>query len=261
MKILVIDADPDTRDSLTVGLQLQWQDCEVLTAAGAESGEQAFFDHLPDVVLLDPDLPDESGYDVLRAIRRVSDVPVLLLSARGAETDQVKGLERGADDYLVKPVGQLILLARIKAVLRRAALPPPVDARPDFVAGDLAINFQAHQVTLQGAPVKLTPVEYKLLYHLARNAGHLLPHQALLDRVWGADDGATTHHLKVFVSRLRAKLERPGGACYIETERGLGYRFVRPRDVRSAPAPPAPLWALRPPAPAAVPAGAGSYAA
>jgi DNA-binding response OmpR family regulator len=261
MKILIVDADPRARDALTVGLQLQWQDCEVITAADGEAGEEDFFEHVPDVVLLDPDLPDRSGYDVLRAIRRVSDVPVLILSARGAETDQVRGLELGADDYLVKPVGQLVLLARIKAVLRRAELPPPVDARPDFVAGDLAINFQSHQVTLRGAPVKLTPVEYKLLYHLARNAGRLLPHQALLDRVWGDDYGATTHHLKVFVSRLRAKLEPEGGQRYIETERGLGYRFVRPSELRPAPAPSAPLWTLRPPAPAAVRAGAGSYAA
>jgi DNA-binding response OmpR family regulator len=261
MKILVIDADPRTRDALTVGLQLQWQDCEVLAAAGGEAGEQAFFDHLPDVVLLDPALPDTSGYDVLRAIRRVSDVPVLLLSARGAETDQVKGLERGADDYLVKPVGHLVLLARIKAVLRRAELPPPVDARPDLVAGDLAINFQARQVTLRGEPVKLTPVEYKLLYHLARNAGRLLPHQALLDRVWGADDGATTHHLKVFISRLRAKLEPEGGPRYIETERGLGYRFVRPGALPPAVAPPAPVRPVRPVRPLRPLAPAGSYAA
>jgi two-component system, OmpR family, KDP operon response regulator KdpE len=252
MKILIVDADPRTRDALTVALQLQWQDCEVVTAADGEAGEEAFFEHVPDVVLLDPALPDRSGYDVLRAIRRVSDVPVLVLSARGTETDQVKGLELGADDYVVKPFGHLALLARIKAVLRRAELPPPVNARPDFVAGDLAINFQAHRVTLRGAPVKLTPVEYKLLYHLARNAGHLLPHQALLDRVWGAEDGATTHHLKVFVSRLRGKLEPAGDADprYIETERGLGYRFARPSDVSPTESPLAPLT-LRPIAPAA----------
>jgi DNA-binding response OmpR family regulator len=239
MKILIVDNDSPTVDALTVGLQLQWQDCEIVTAAGGDAGEQAFFDHLPDVVVLEVALPDRSGYDVLRAIRRVSDTPVLILSVRGDETDQVKGLELGADDYVVKPASLLVLLARIKAALRRAELPPPVNARPDFVAGDLAVNFQSQQVTLRGEPVKLTPVEYKLLYHLARNAGHLLPHQALLDRVWHADDGATTHHLKVFVSRLRRKLERPAGPRYIETERGAGYRFVRPGDLRPVAAAPA----------------------
>jgi two-component system KDP operon response regulator KdpE len=261
MKVLIIDADPHVLDALSVGLQLQWQDCEVVTAAGGEAGEQAFFDHLPDVVLLDPALPDRSGYDVLRVIRRVSDVPVLVLSARGEEHDQVRGLELGADDYVVKPFGHLALLARIKAVLRRAELPPPVAARPDFVAGDLTINFQSHQVVVHGEPVRLTPVEYKLLYHLVRNAGHLLPHQALLDRVWGADDGATTHHLKVFVSRLRAKLEPEGGPRYIETERGLGYRFARPSDLRPSTAPPVPVTPLRPLAPVGTAAMVGSHAA
>jgi two-component system KDP operon response regulator KdpE len=181
------------------------------------------------VVVLDVAMPGKSGFEVLQEIRRISDVPVILLTARGEELDQVRGLELGADDYVVKPVRHLALLARIKAVLRRAELPPPLQALPDFVAGDLAVNFQNHQVTLQGQSVKLTPVEYKLLYHLVRNAGRLMTHQALLDHVWGEDYSATTDHLKVFISRVRAKIEPPGGAHYIETERGLGYRFVRPQ--------------------------------
>ena len=97
-------------------------------------------------------------------------------------------------------------------------------------AGELAINFQSHEVTVRGEPVKLTPVEYKLLYHLVRNAGRIMPHPALLDRVWGEDYGATTDYLKVFISRLRSKIEREDGPRYIETERGLGYRFVRPKE-------------------------------
>jgi len=141
----------------------------------------------------------------------------------------VRGLELGADDYVTKPFSHLALLARIKAVLRRAEMPAPVRALPDFRAGELEINFQSHEVTVRGERVRLTPVEYKLLYHLVRNAGRLMPHQALLDRVWGEDYDATTDYLKVFVSRLRAKIEREGGPRYIETERGLGYRFVRPQ--------------------------------
>jgi two-component system KDP operon response regulator KdpE len=120
--------------------------------------------------------------------------------------------------------------------LRRVDLPEPTQAQPDFVAGDLTINFQSHRVTLRGQTVKLTPVEYKLLYHLVRNAGRLMPHAALLDRVWG-DDTATTDHLKVFISRLRAKIEPEGGEQYIETERGLGYRFVRPKTSAAAQGP------------------------
>jgi two-component system KDP operon response regulator KdpE len=172
-----------------------------------------------------------NGFDVLRQIRRVSDAPVIMLTARGDDVDQVRGLELGADDYVPKPFSHLALMARIKAVIRRAEMPPPVESLPDFTAGDLAIHFQNQEVTLAGEPVKLTPIEYKLLYHLVRNAGHLMPHQALLDRVWGADYDAGPEYLKVFISRLRGKLRQSGGADFVVTERGRGYRFVRPRDL------------------------------
>lgn len=233
MKILVCDDDAHILDALTVGFQLQWQDAEVIAARDGEAGMQAFYDHDPNVVILDVSMPRKNGFEALREIRRISDVPVIMLTARGEEMDQVRGLELGADDYVVKPFSHLALLARIKAVLRRAELPPPINALPDFIAGDLTINFQNHQVTLAGQPVKLTPVEYKLLYQLVRNAGRLMPHQTLIDRVWGEDYGATTDHLKVFISRLRAKIEAPNGPHFIETERGLGYRFVRPPAQRS----------------------------
>ncbi len=241
MKILVVDDDPHILDAVTVGFQLQWQDADVLPAADGEAGLRAFYEHDPDVVVLDVALPGKNGFEVLQEIRRVSDAPVIMLTARGEEMDQVRGLEMGADDYVVKPFSHLALLARIKAVLRRAELPPPVRALPDFTAGELAINFQNHQVTLKGEAVRLTPVEYKLLYHLVRNAGRLMPHQVLLDRVWGDSYGATTDYLKVFISRLRAKIEPPEGPHFIETERGLGYRFVRPREAAAEHSEPAPL--------------------
>lgn len=239
MKILIIDDDPHTLDALSIGIPLQWQSAEILTARDGEEGIEYFFESDPDLVLLDVTLPRKNGFEVLQTIRRVSDVPVIMLTARGEELDQVRGLELGADDYVIKPFGHLSLLARMKAVLRRADLPTPVDTQPDFVSGDLAISFASHQVTVRGEAVKLTPVEYKLLYQLVRNAGRLLPHQALLDRVWGEDYGATTDHLKVFISRLRAKLELPTGQHFIETERGLGYRFIRPHE--PAASPPRPL--------------------
>jgi two-component system KDP operon response regulator KdpE len=228
MKILIVDDDPRIREALVTGLQLQWQDAEVLEAADGEAGLRHFFDANPDVVLLDITMPRMSGFEVLKEIRLLSEVPVILLTARGEEMDQVRGLELGADDYLLKPIKHAALMARIKAVLRRAELPPPTQALPDFVAGELAVNFQAQQVTLGGEPIRLTPVEYRLLYQLVRNAGHLLPHRALLDRVWGSDYQASPEYLKVFISRLRAKLRRPGSPEYIQTERGLGYRFARP---------------------------------
>src|SRR5918911_276465 len=228
MKLLVVDDDPRLREALEVGVQLQFQDAQVLTAPDGECGLDRFFDEQPDLVVLDVTMPRMNGFEVLKAIRQVSDVPVIMLTARGDDVDQVRGLELGADDYVAKPFSHLALMARIKAALRRAELPPPVQALPDFSAGDLAIHFQNQEVTIGGQPVRLTPVEYKLLYHLVRNAGHLLPHEALLDRVWGSNYEASPEYLKVFVSRLRSKLRRPGGPEYIETERGRGYRFVRP---------------------------------
>ncbi|HUX85526.1 MAG TPA: response regulator transcription factor [Chloroflexota bacterium] len=233
MKILVVDDDPQILDALTVGFQLQWQDSTVIPARDGETGLRRFEEHEPDVVVLDVTMPGIGGFEVLQEIRLKSDVPVIMLTARGEDTDQVRGLELGADDYVVKPFSHLALVARIKAVLRRSEMPPPVDAAPSFVAGDFAMNFQNRLVTLRGEPIRLTPVEYKLLYQLVRNAGHLVPHQTLLARVWGEDYGATTDHLKVFVSRLRTKIEEPGGPHYLETERGLGYRFVRPREAVS----------------------------
>ena len=234
MKILVVDDDPRLREALEVGLQLQWEDTQVIGAGDGEAGLEAFFELNPDLVLLDVNMPGKTGFEVVKEIRRVSDVPVIMLTARAEDTDQVRGLELGADDYVAKPFSHLALVARIKAVRRRAELPPPVEAVPDFVAGELAVHFQNHEVTLAGEQIQLTPVEYRLLYHLVRNAGHLMPHQALLDRVWGSDYEAGPEYLKVFISRLRSKLRRPGGPEYIETERGRGYRFIRPRPVAAA---------------------------
>ncbi|HEU5315459.1 MAG TPA: response regulator transcription factor [Chloroflexota bacterium] len=228
MKILLVDDDPAILDAVSVGFQFQWQDSRVVTAPDGNKGLQAFYDEDPDVVVLDVTMPGKSGFEVLQEIRRISDVPVLLLTSRGGETDQVRGLELGADDYVVKPFSHLALMARIRAVLRRAELPPPVRTAPDFEAGELAIHFDRQEVTVGGAPVKLTPLEYKLLYHFVRNPGRLLPHRLLLDRVWGEETYPNPDYIKVFVSRLRAKLERPDGPHYFETERGVGYRFVKP---------------------------------
>ena len=227
MKILVADDDQHVLDSVTVGFQLQWQDCTVIPASDGEKSLTLFYEHDPDVVVLDVGMPGKSGFEVLTEIRRISDVPVIMLTAHGDEMEQVRGLELGADDYVVKPFGHLALLARIKAVLRRAELPPPARALPDFVAGDLAINFQNHQVTLKGEPIKLTPVEYKLLYHLVRNAGHVLQHATLLAKVWGREYVDEVDYIRVYIRRLRDKLgDLSDSPRYIQTERGTGYRFI-----------------------------------
>src|SRR5947209_7421172 len=172
MKLLVIDDDARLRETLQIGLSLQWEDAEVICAADGEAGLDAFFEANPDVVLLDLCMPRKNGYEVLSEIRRVSDTPVIMLTARGEDTDQVRGLELGADDYVAKPFSHLALVARIKAVRRRAGLPPAGEAMPDFRSGDLAIHFADQRVSLAGETLKLTPIEYKLLYALVRNAGH-----------------------------------------------------------------------------------------
>ena len=241
LKILIVDDDPDLLEAVGLGMQLQWPGAEVVTAEDGEQGLQVFFEQTPDVVLLDVSLPRLDGFEVLRRIRAVSDTPVLMLTARGEELDKVRGLEIGADDYVTKPFSPLELLARIKAILRRVELPPPVRATPSFVAGDLAINFDSHEVTRRGEPVPLTALEYKLLYHLVRNAGHVLTRAGILARVWGDEYRDQSDYLKVYISRLRSKLEDdPDRPRYIITERGLGYRFNRspsplPARTRRAP--------------------------
>jgi two-component system KDP operon response regulator KdpE len=227
VKILVVDDAPDVIESVRIGFALQWRDTEVI---GAVTGERALEDveqELPDVVLLDVGLPDLDGFEVLRQIRAFSDVPVIMLTARDDTLDKVKGLELGADDYVTKPFNHLELLARVRAVLRRHEMPGPTSRAPSFRAGDLEVDFARQQVRLGGTRLDLTPTEYKLLYHLVRNAGHVLPHATLLAKVWGREYVDELDYLRVYVRRLRHKLgDEPDAPRYIRTERGLGYRFV-----------------------------------
>jgi DNA-binding response OmpR family regulator len=230
MKILIVDDDHDLLEALGLGLQLQWQGIELVTATDGEAALARFFDETPDVVLLDVGLPLLDGFEVLRRIRQVSDTPVLMLTARGEELDKVRGLEIGADDYITKPFSPLELLARIKADLRRSELPPPVRVVPSFKADDLSVNFDSQEVRRGDQPIALSATEYRLLFQLVRNAGHVVPRETLLARVWGDEYRDQTDYLKVYISRLRAKLEDdPERPRFILTERGLGYRFARAR--------------------------------
>ncbi len=144
--------------------------------------------------------------------------------------DKVKGLELGADDYITKPFNHLELMARVKAVLRRLAMPMPTSRAPSFRAGDLEVDFAAQEARLEGERLELTPTEYKLLYHLVRNAGHVLQHGTLLAKVWGREYVDEVDYLRVYIRRLRDKLgDDPDNPRYIRTERGLGYRFLARR--------------------------------
>jgi two-component system KDP operon response regulator KdpE len=229
VKILVVDDAPEVVESVRLGLMVQWREVEVLAAGTGREGLDLVEREAPDLVLLDIGLPDMDGYKVLEEIRFFSDVPVVMLTARDNTVDKVKGLELGADDYVTKPFNHLELLARIKAVLRRLDMPAPKSRAPSCHSGDMEMDFDAQEVRVRGERVELTPTEYKLLYHLVRNAGRTLMHGTLLAKVWGRDYVDEVDYLRVYVRRLRDKLgDDPEKPRYIRTERGLGYRFMRP---------------------------------
>ena len=226
MKILIIDDDPDVVEAITLSFSLQWQEAIVLSAETGAEGKLVVQRENPEVVLLDIALPDIDGFAVLHWIRSRNDVPVLMISARGEEIDKVRGLELGADDYITKPFGYLELSARIRAVMRRAQAPPPLSGGGKFSSGNLLVNYSTHQVFLKDKLIKLTPIEYKLLYQLTRNAGQVLMHDDLLSKVWGPEYLGELDYLRIYVRRLREKLEEnPQQPSQILTERGLGYRF------------------------------------
>ena len=233
-RVLAVDHDPLIRDSLCEALPLEWPGATVVTASDGDEAVRVFFAEEPDVVLLDVSLPGRSGFEVLRQIRQASDVPVIMLSRQDDETDQVRATQLGADDYLVEPCSAVVLIARIRVILRRITSSPAARVARDLTVGPLTLSLDRRQVAVHGRPVHLTPAEFTLLYHLARNAGHLLTYETLLTRVWGPGSYRKADHLRVYVSRLQSKIERAGGPHCIENERGLGYRLVSPHTVPAA---------------------------
>jgi len=225
MRILVVDDEPDVIKVITMSLNMRQPAWEVIGAQdGQEALERIETEH-PDVVLLDVGLPEMSGFEVLKTVRLFSDVPIIMLTVRDDELSKVQGLELGADDYVTKPFSHLELLARVRAVLRRAEALPLTHERP-FVSGDIQIDFSRREVTVRGQPVALTSSEYRLLYHLVRNAGQILTHETLLARVWGRDYTNEISYLKSYINRLRSKLEQdPHHPEYIMTEHTVGYWF------------------------------------
>jgi len=225
MKILVVDDEPDVIKVITMSLNMRQPAWEVVGAQdGQEALERIETEH-PDVVLLDVGLPEMSGFDVLKAVRLFSDVPVIMLTVRDDELSKVQGLELGADDYVTKPFSHLELLARVRAVLRRAEALPLAHERP-FVSGDIQVDFTRREVTVRGQTVALTSTEYRLLYYLVRNAGQILTHETLLARVWGREYTNEISYLKSYINRLRSKLEKdPHHPEYILTEHTIGYWF------------------------------------
>src|SRR5205807_1057019 len=189
------------------------------------SGEEAlekFRQETPDLVLLDLNMPGIGGLETCRVIRSGSDVPIIILSVRNAERSKVEALDAGADDYVTKPFGIQELLARVRAHLRRA----PERTTSAIEAGDFVVDVPAHTIAVQGKLIHLTPKEFDLLLHLARNAGKVMTHRALLTAVWGGQSAHQPEYLRVFIGQLRKKLEGETGRQYIQTEPWVGYRFV-----------------------------------
>jgi two-component system, OmpR family, KDP operon response regulator KdpE len=219
-RILVIDDESQITRVLRAALSAQGFD--VRTANDPEEGLRLFKDWAPDLVITDLMMPVMSGVEVCRAIRALGTTPVLVLSVREHERSKVEALDAGADDYVTKPFSIQELLARVRAHLRRA----PERTTAPLEAGDFVIDVRAHSILVQGKPVHLTPKEFDLLLHLARNAGKVMTHRALLTAVWGAQSAHQPEYLRVFVGQLRKKLEGETGRQYIQTEPWVGYRFV-----------------------------------
>lgn len=220
--ILVVDDELAVRRFLRVSLSASGYHC--LEAETAEQALAQAATQSPDLILLDLGLPDRSGLEVTRRVREWSRMPIIVISARGQETDKIEALDAGADDYLTKPFGVGELLARIRVALRHAARTETGESR--FTIGELAVDLGRRRVTLAGREVHLTPIEYKLLTVLVKHAGRVLTHRQLLREVWGPSTAEQTQYLRVYMGQLRHKLEKdPSRPRYFVTEPGVGYRL------------------------------------
>jgi two-component system, OmpR family, KDP operon response regulator KdpE len=225
-RILVVDDEPQFLRALQTNLRGAGYD--VVTATTAEEALSAAGLNPPDAIILDLLLPDGRGTDVARELRRWTEAPIVLVSAVGDEAEKIAALDAGADDYVTKPFAIGELLARLRAVLRRAA--PTTE--PVLEVGELVVDLEKRSVTMGGESVHLTPHEFELLRLLAQNEGKLLTHKTILREVWGQAYERDSSYLHVYVSQLRRKLEaEPGQPRYILTEPGVGYRLVRPNDL------------------------------
>jgi two-component system KDP operon response regulator KdpE len=224
-RILVVD--DEKRMVGFIRLNLEQDGFEVIEAFNGTEALDRLRDSLPDLILLDVMMPDIDGFEVLRMVREISQVPVIMLTAKEEEDDKVKGLELGADDYITKPFSPRELVSRIKAVLRRGGTFDEDEEGIIDVDDRLKIDFGRREVWVDGELVKLRPTEYRLLYHLVRNAGWVLTHDQILTKVWGYEYRDEPHYVRLYINYLRKKIEEdPSNPKYILTERGVGYRFV-----------------------------------
>ncbi len=225
-KILVVDDDPAL--VRMVQRALTETGSSVITATNGQDGLRRFYDQRPDLVILDIVMSKMDGWETCRSIRQMSNVPIIMLTAQGSDADIMRGLDYGADDYVVKPFSIDVLLARVRAVLRRAALPAEESQAITYHDDYLLIDLDKRRIVVNGQPIKLTATEYKLLAYLVQNAGRVLSFEQILQHVWGWEYRDSTDYVHVYVSHLRQKIEPdPKQPRYIVTEHGVGYVFER----------------------------------
>ncbi len=226
MKVLVVDDEPEVADIVALAFAFHRPDYEVSKTDNGWDALRMVERERPDIVILDVAMPGLTGFEVTRRLRSSSDVPIILLTAKGLEDDKVLGLELGADDYIVKPFGPKELMARVDAVIRRVRAGAPPQEEAEFSYGPLRIDFGQRRVFLNGGSIDLTPTEYSVLYHLVNARGRVVSQEELLGRVWGPEYRDEAQYLKVYVRRLREKLDdNPEDPSFIRTLRGVGYIF------------------------------------
>src|SRR5881398_1353684 len=233
--ILAADDDPQLLRLITRNLQLEGYD--VLAASDGQQALELIENNSPDLVLLDVMMPRMDGFTVCERIREFSTVPIIIVTARGQDQDKVRGLDLGADDYLTKPFSVDELLARVRAVLRRAQFTANEHAhalRTNTTIGDLVVDYGQHLVIMAGQEIPLTPIEYRILAYLAQNAGRVVTQDLLLEHVWGSEYLGESHMLQVNINRLRRKIEAdPTHPRYLLTKVGIGYLLAAQPEVHA----------------------------
>ncbi len=224
MKLLLIEDDSDIVEAISLAFQIRWPEAQVISTHSGKKGVGLVENVQPDIVILDLGLPDVDGFAVLRKIRLFSQVPIIIVTVRADEPDIIKGLEWGADDYIIKPFRQLELLARVKAQIRRQDQPEG----EQIISGALHLDSVTGQLYRKNKEINLTVTETNILSHLMRNAGHVVTHSSLAEAVWGDDYPGAVDSIKVHIRRLREKIEEdPSQPTLIIKKPGIGYLFSR----------------------------------
>lgn len=238
VKLLIAEDSIDVAEVISFGARMAWPDCQVRIAGTGEDALRYFNEEPADVVVLDINMPAPNGFEVCARLRKISNVPILILTAHDSQPDKIRGFDQGADDYMTKPFDHFELLARLRALVRRSTGPLLASAL-SFTTGELTVDYTLREAKMGGERIYLTTIEYQLLEALVRHAGAPLSHRYLLEQVWGPEYVSDTHYLKVFIRRLRQKLgDDSDNPRYIQTERGLGYRFIPTQ--KAAPSPTTP---------------------